>query len=77
MFFPTVNNILSSKGVCDKVRLESRLCQTEIIPEDAYLNETEVSPIQTMQKVSYWEKAFVIAGITKVGNIDEAKSCDI
>ena len=34
-------------------------------------------PIKTRQKVSYWEKAFVIAGITEVGNIDEAKSCDI
>ena len=75
--FPTVDNILSSEEVCDKVRSEWRLYQTEIIPEDAYMNEKEVSPIKTRQKVSYWEKAFVVAGITEVGNIDEAKSCNI
>ena len=75
--FPTVDNILLSEDICDKVRSEWRLYQTEIIPEDAYLNEKEVSPLKARQKVSYWEKAFVIAGITEVGNIDEAKSCDI
>ena len=75
--FPTVDNILLSKDVCGKVRSEWRLYQTEIIPEDAYLNEEEVSPIKTRRKVSYWEEVFVIAGITKVNKIDEAKSCDV
>ena len=74
---PTVDNILSSEDVCDKVRSAWRLYQTEIIPEDAYLNEKQVSPIKTRRKVSCREKAFVITGITEVGNIDEAKSCDI
>ena len=36
--FPTIDNILSSEDVCDKVRSEWRLYQTEIIPEDAYPN---------------------------------------
>ena len=36
-----------------------------------------MSPIKTRRKVSYREKASVIAGITEVGNIDEAKSCGI
>ena len=75
--FPTVDNILSSEDVCDNVRSEWRLYQTEIIPEDVYLNEKEVSKIKTRRKISYWEKAFVTAAITEVGNIDEAKSCDI
>ena len=75
--FPTVDNILSSEDVCDKIRSEWRLYQTEIIPEDAYMNEKEVSPIKTKCKVSYWEKTFVIASITEVGNIDEARSCDV
>ena len=72
--FPTVDNILSSEDVCDKVRSEWRLYQTEIIPEDAYLNEKEVSPIKTRLKVSYWQEAFGIAGITEVGNIDSAEN---
>ena len=75
--FPTADNVLLSEDVCDKIRSEWRLYQTEIIPEDAYLNEKVVSPIKTRRKVSYWKKAFVIAGITEVGNINEAKSCDI
>ena len=41
-FFPTVDNILSSEDVCDKVRSEWRLYQTEIKPEDVYLNEKKV-----------------------------------
>ena len=53
--FPTVDNISSSEDVCDKVRSEWRLCQTEITPEDAYLNEKEVSPIKARREVSYWE----------------------
>ena len=72
-----VSNALSSEGVCDKVRSEWKLYLIEIIPEDASLNEEVVSPIKTRPKVSYWEKAFVIAGVTEVGNIDEAKSCGI
>ena len=39
----TVDNILSSEDVCDKVRSAWRLYQTEIIPEDAYLNEKQVT----------------------------------
>ena len=73
--FPTVDNILSSEDVT-KVTSEWRLYQREIIPEDAYMNEKEASPIKTKRKVSYWEKASIITGITVVGNIDEAKSCD-
>ena len=42
--FPTVDNILSSEDVCDKVRSRWRLYQTEIIPEDVYLNEKEEAP---------------------------------
>ena len=72
-----VSNALSSESVCDKVRSEWKLYLTEIIPEDASLNEEVVSPIKTRPKVSYWEKAFVIDSITEVGNTDEAKSCDI
>ena len=53
--FPTVDNILSSEDFCDKLRSEWRLCPTEIKPEDAYLNEKEMSPIKTRRKVSYWE----------------------
>ena len=49
----TTVDILSSEDVCDKVRSEWRFYQTEIIPEDGYLNEKEVSPIKTRQKVSY------------------------
>ena len=72
-----VSNALSSEGVCDKVRSEWKLYLIEIIPEDASLNEEVVSQIKTRPKVSYWEKAFVIDSINEVGNIDEAKSCDI
>ena len=49
--FPTVDNILSSEDVT-KLRSEWRLYQTEIIPEDAYLNEKEAPPIKTRRKVS-------------------------
>ena len=56
--FPTVDNIISSEDVCDKVRSEFRLYQTEIILEDAYLNKKIVSLIQTRRKVLYWETAF-------------------
>ena len=48
--FPTVDNILWSEGVCDKLRSEWRFYQTEIIPEDAYLNEKEVSLIKARRK---------------------------
>ena len=65
-------NVLSSEDACDKVRSEWRLYQTDhtrrCIPEWKR---------SVRQKVSYCEKAFVIAGITEVGNTDEAKSCDI
>ena len=73
--FRTVDNVLSSEDVT-KVRSECRLYQTEIIAEDTYMNEKEASPIKTKRKVSYWEKASIIAGVTVVGNIDEAKGCD-
>ena len=72
--FPTIDNVLSSENVCGKLRSEWRLYQTEIIPEH---NEKEVSPIKARLKVLYWEKTFVIAVITEVDNIDEAKSCNI
>ena len=48
--FPTVDNILSSEDVCDKVRSRWRLYQTEIIPEDVYLNEKEEAPIKKHSK---------------------------
>ena len=51
--FVTVDNILSSGDVCDKVRSEWKLFETEIMPEDVYLNEKEVPSIKTKQKVSY------------------------
>ena len=46
--FPTVDDILLSEDVCDKVRSERGFYLTKIIPEDAYLNRKEVSPIKIM-----------------------------
>ena len=55
-----ISNLTLHFSYCDKVRSEWRLYHAEIIPEDAYLNEKEASPIKTRRKVSHWEKAFVI-----------------
>ena len=51
----------SKEEVCDKVRNEWRELQMETLPEEYYLIKKESS--SGRKQVSYWEKAFEIAGI--------------
>ena len=68
----------SAEDVCDRVRTEWRLYQTESIPDSAYLCEDKVTN-SSRRQTSYWEKAFEVAGLVmpKDNEQEKKENCDI
>ena len=68
----------SAEDVCDRVRTEWRLYQTESIPDSAYLCEDKVIN-SSRRQTSYWEKAFEVAGLVmpKDNEQEKKENCDI
>lgn len=66
------SNCSSKEDVCDKVRNEWRELQMETLPEEYYQTKNEANA-SGQKQVSYWEKAFEIAGIPfKESVVDES-----
>ena len=65
---------LTAEEVCDILRTEWRLYQTEHFPETAYQTTAE-NKVSSRKQNSYWERAFHLAGVDVVSK--EPAKCDM
>ena len=65
---------LTTEDVCDIVRTEWRLYQTEKFPDSAYQTSFE-NKMSLKKQNSYWEEAFMLAGVDSVTK--ESPKCDM
>ena len=63
----------TSEGLCDLIRIQWRVYQTKLIPENWYKNRSEESATLSSQKQhSYWEYALSVCTMNSVSTTFES-----